>query len=257
MQMNEYYPRGFRPKRGTKEWEASSETHPGRHFEMMEEMEKRAAAWKGGRVVALVVGVGGAPRNIAGADPTEHVEVAKALKRAGVDYEVHAFEIDDEAVEAAKRVLKKGAGIPHIIKKIEAAQAPARSRLYQAYLGKIAASKGGKQRIEVDAQTAGRITVYGPGAEGDVLNATPSKKPHFIFCLNTAEHYDHDGQFKLAEKLASLAGKGCSIMAGYTSQENEQGVFFFALENLGLKKEEIEVPGQPNAPKMLVFTRTH
>lgn len=211
----------------------------GRHAQAMEFIARHFQP-SAGRVVAWVVGIGGG-MNEEGVrfTPTEHLEVAEAFQKAGVDFRIHALDTSEDVIQQAKDDLKKDEIV-----------VPARHPEVRQPKKTSAAEK---TRIAVSSDWRPRIRLHGPGDAGDIFLARPEEKPDVVTIFNVARSYHRRHQHRLARILAD-ALKGGGVLL--TNATDNQAAFITALSDaLGTPQDLGATHDEGSEGKMVAFLK--
>lgn len=165
-----------------------------------------------GRIMAWVIGVGGKPSESGSPQfvPTEHVEVAQALEKAGVrDFFLYAMEVSRQSIALVEEQLKTGS--------VKNAR--------KGHLGIPLASRG--VDVAVPRKMAEKMTLLGPGDSGDIFLVQPAQRPDVVTVFNVARSYHWRHQGQLGRTLAAALLEGGILL---TNRTESQTVFIRALE---------------------------
>lgn len=200
--------------------------------------EKFKEMRQSGRVVAWVIGIGGKEgvENLPTFTPTEHIEVAQALEKSGVqDFVLYAMDISVQSIAMAKEQLESNTvkaarkGHPSIPKTAQGVD------------------------FAVPKKLAEKITLLGPGDSGDIFLAQPAKEPDVITVFNVARSYHRRHQIQLGRKLADALQNGGILL---TNRTESQTVFIRMLEeNLGEPEDLGPCPDLGKPGRIVAFTK--
>lgn len=215
-------------------------TFAGRHYRLMQRLPKLVSG-RAKKPVVWVVGIG--QNRFLNYPGTEHLEVARALEKTGLNYKVYAVDPDPEVIAAARKTLKSGRlEIPQrdlqYVRQCSPKDYPAHKDYVESVFGHLA--EKGNLVYSIPDKIKRRITLLGPQPEGDILTSMPREQPDFILVLNVATHQDQEKQEQMAEFLSkALKHNGMLITTNAHNQEH----FSAKLKELLTPEEETSAPG--------------
>lgn len=207
------------PKHRTK---PNADTWFGRHQEAMDFIAREFHD-RPGPSNAWVIGIGGRTgvKGNLQFTPTEHLEVAIALQKAGIKkFRVHALDVSREAIGLARKLMEKEKGIRVCTKHpavLNPKKRPEKTGPNYSHL------------LAIPDRLKYSIVFHGPNENGDAFLFEPNERPEVITVFNVARSYHRRHQAKLARKLSEALIDGGVLL---TNKTDNQTVFVRVLTEI-------------------------